>query len=104
MKHVMPHDLAPDLARKVAERAFDAYRDKYGSYNPTLTWISDTEAAAAFNAKGIKISGTIELLPKAIAFELKVPFILRVFRGRAMAIMERELKRWTDKAAAGELD
>ena len=103
MKHVMPHDLAPDMARQVAERAFDAYREKYNSYNPTLTWVSDTRAEASFNAKGIALKGTIDLEPKAIAFDLDVPFIFRLFKGRAVAIMERELKRWTDKAKAGEV-
>lgn len=103
MKHVMPHDLAPDLARQVAERAFDAYREKYGRYSPTLTWVTDTRAEASFNAKGILLKGSIELEPHAIAFDLDVPFVFRIFKGRAIAIMERELEHWTDKAAAGDI-
>jgi hypothetical protein len=103
MKLEMPHDLAPDLAKKAAERAFDAYREKYGNYNPSLTWTSDTHADAAFSAKGIKLKGHIELKPKTIEFDLDVPFLLRIFRKKAMEIMERELSLWVGKAKAGEL-
>lgn len=100
----MPHDLTPELAKKAAERAFDAYRERYGKYNPTLTWITDDRAKASFSAKGITLNGTIELLPKAIVFDLDVPFLLRPFKKTAMQIMEQELSVWTAKAKAGELD
>ncbi len=103
MKHVMPHDLPQETARKVAERAFAAYQDKYAKYNPRLTWVNDTRADASFSAKGISLKGTLELLPKAIAFDLDVPFVFRLFKSKALAIMERELKVWTEKAKAGEI-
>ena len=104
MKHVMPHDLPPDLAKRAAERAFDSYRQKYGKYNPTLTWLSDDRAKASFSAKGMTLNGTVELMPKSISFDLDVPFLLRPFKKTAMEIMERELKHWAAKAKAGELD
>ncbi len=103
MRHVMAHDLEPALARKVAERAFDAYREKYASYDPKLTWVSETLANASFSAKGVSLKGKIELLPGKIAFELDVPFLLRVFQGKAIEVMERELDYWRDKAKRGEL-
>ncbi len=103
MKLEMPHDLAPELARKAAERAFDAYREKYANYHPSLTWKTDTHADASFSVKGIKLSGHIELKPKAIEFELNVPFLFRIFRKKALEIMERELSFWVGKAEAGEL-
>jgi len=103
MKLEMPHDLSPDLAKKAAERAFDAYREKYGDYKPTLTWTTDTHADASFSAKGIKLAGHIELKPRAIEFELDVPFVFRIFKKKALEIMERELAFWVDKAKAGEL-
>ena len=103
MKLEMPHDLSPDLAKKAADRAFDAYREKYGSYNPSLTWTSDTHADASFSAKGIKLKGQIDLKPKAIEFDLDVPFLLRIFRNKALEVMERELAFWVAKAKAGEL-
>ncbi len=103
MKHVMEHDLPPETAKKVAERAFDAYRDKYANYNPTLTWVSDSRAEASFSAKGVSLNGVIELLPTAISFDLKVPFVFKVFKKKAVEIMDRELRVWVAKAKAGEL-
>lgn len=104
MKHVMRHDLSPDVAKKVAEHAFDAYRERFADYNPRLTWTSDKHAEASFEAKGIKLGGTIELRPQEIAFEMKVPFVLRVFEKKALAVMERELDHWVQKAKAGDID
>lgn len=104
MKHVMPHDLSPELAKLAAERAFASYREKYANYNPVLTWISDERAKASFSAKGVTLNGTVELLPKSIAFDLDVPFLLRPFKKKAMDIMDRELNHWIAKAKAGELD
>lgn|SRR5690606_8455289 len=103
MKHVMSHDLPPDLAKKVAQKAFDSYREKYASYRPNLTWVSDKRAEASFQAKGITLKGSIELSPGAIAFDLDVPFLLRPFKSKAMEIIDRELKFWTAKAKAGEI-
>lgn len=78
----------------MAERAFDHYRERYAKYEPRLTWRSDTQADASFSAKGLKLSGTVELLPSAIALELQVPLVLRIFKSRAIAIVEREVAHW----------
>lgn len=103
MKHVMSHDLPPDQAKKVAEHAFDAYRDKYADYNPTLAWVSDSRAKASFKAKGIHFGGAVELRPGEIEFEMKVPFVFRVFEKRALEIIKGELEHWVGKAKAGEI-
>ncbi len=103
MKHVMSHDLSPELAKKVAEHAFDAYRTKYASYDPTLTWRNDQYADASFRAKGVELGGSIELSPGKIAFELKVPFLFRVFEKKAIQVMQDELEHWVKKAKAGEI-
>ncbi|HHH29799.1 MAG TPA: hypothetical protein ENK57_15845 [Polyangiaceae bacterium] len=104
MKHVMPHDLSTEVAKKVADHAFDAYRQRFADYNPTLTWKSDTKAEASFRAKGISLGGTIELRRGEIVFEMKVPFVLRVFEKKALEVMQRELDYWVTKAKAGEID
>lgn len=103
MQHVVKHDLSRDTARKVAEHAFHSYRQQYAKYNPTLTWVSENRARASFSVKGMMLTGTIDLLPNAIAFDLDVPFVFRVFKSRAIGIIERELKAWTAKAESGEI-
>ncbi len=103
MRHVMPHDLGPELARKVADKAFASYRAKYAEYDPKLTWVSDTVANASFSAKGIHLKGKVELLPGKIAFELEVPFVLKLFQSKAVAVIERELAHWRDQAKSGAI-
>jgi hypothetical protein len=50
------------------------------------------------------LSGSIELEPKRIGLELEVPFLLKMFQGKAIAIIETEIKEWVEKARKGELD
>lgn len=99
----MSHDLSPDVARKVAERAFAAYGERYAKYEPSLTWTSDERAIASFNARGLRLEGVIELGAGTISFDFKVPFLLRVFQKQAVGVMERELSYWVAKAKAGEI-
>jgi hypothetical protein len=103
MRHRVVHDLAPELARRVAERAFASYAARYAKYQPELAWQSATRATASFRARGITVGGSIELEPGAIAFELEVPWLLRIFEGRAIATVEREVRVWEQAALRGEL-
>jgi len=103
MKHVMTHDLPPELAREAAAKAFDSYRQRFAKYEPSLTWVSEQRASVRMSAKGIVLTGTVQLSARTIAFELEVPFMLRMFKGRALKVMERELDHWVGKAKAGEL-
>jgi|SRR5262249_23527465 hypothetical protein len=103
MKHEMKHDLTPELARKVAEKAFEAYQREYASYNPVLTWRGENRAEASFNAKGVTLKGVIELTPGKISFDLDVPFIFKLFKGKAISIMDRELQHWIGEAKAGRI-
>jgi hypothetical protein len=104
MKHYIPHGLDLPLAKKATQKAFETYKAKFADYNPTEKWVSDTRAEIGFQAKGIKLSGSIELEPKRIGLELEVPFLLKMFQGKAIAIIEEEIKEWVEKARKGELD
>ena len=35
--------------------------------------------------------------------ELDVPFLLKPFKGKALGVIEEEIKKWMAKAEAGEL-
>jgi hypothetical protein len=100
----VPHDLSPDLARRAAAKAWESYAARYAAYEPRLTWTTPDRGAFAFVAMGVRIDGTIEIEPDAIAFDLRVPLLLRVFRKRALEVVEREAERWIRAARAGELD
>lgn len=102
-KHVITHDLDLDLARKVTDKAFETYAEKFKDYSPTADWVSETKSNITFNAKGIKVNGAVELKPKAVELELEVPLLLRPFRKRAVAIIDEEIRGWIAKAKAGEI-
>lgn len=103
MEHRVPHDLDTALAKKAAERAFEAYAQKFAKYQPTARWTTDTSCDISFSVKGITLRGKIALAPKAIEMDLEVPFLLRVFKGQAIGVIEKEIRKWLEKAKKGEL-
>lgn len=104
MKHTIEHPLDIDMAKKVANKAFEAYAERFDKYNPTVDWTSDYTAEFGFEAKGVKIGGDLELREKAIDVEMDVPFIFKPFRKKAMDVVEGEIDKWIGKAKKGELD
>lgn len=103
MKHVIVHDLGVPMAKKVTERAFAEYEHRYAKYDPTFRWATDRKAEVSIHAMGVTLAGAMEVGDSEITVDVKVPFILRPFRGRAMHIIEREVKVWLGRARAGEL-
>jgi hypothetical protein len=45
----------------------------------------------------------LEVRPSSIDMELEVPFLLRVFQGQAVKLIEGEIKEWIGKAKQGQL-
>lgn len=103
MKHVVKHDLDQPTARKAADKAWEAYSERYSKYHPKATWTSDTHADIQFTVKGMTLDGSLDLEPGGIALELDVPFVFRVFKKQAIGVIEKEIQHWIDKAKAGEL-
>ncbi|MEZ4295360.1 MAG: polyhydroxyalkanoic acid system family protein [Polyangiaceae bacterium] len=103
MKHVIQHRLDVPTAKKVTDRAFAEYSQRYSQYEPTFAWANDRRADVGFSAKGIKLKGAMHVAEKEITLELDVPFLLRPFQKIAVDIIDREVKRWIDKAESGEL-
>ena len=103
MKHVIQHDLDTATAKLATDRAFAAYKVRYPDYCPVLSWVSEHKADVAFNAKGVKLNGAVQLDPGRVALELDVPFLFRPFQKRAMEVIEREVRVWLGKAKNGEL-
>jgi hypothetical protein len=103
MKHQIAHELDSKLAKEAAVRAFEAYQKRFANYNPTLQWESDGKARIGFSVKGVKLHGSIDILPRAIELDLDVPFLFRLFKGKAIEVIEREVRLWLAKAKNGEL-
>lgn len=103
MKHTVPHDLDLQTARRVADRAWSSYQERFSKYEPTLRWMTDHRAEVGFSATGIHLKGTLELSPGRIEMDLDVPFLLRVFKAKAIAIVDQEIRKWIAVAKAGDL-
>lgn len=103
MKHTIPHDLSPELAKTATERAFEAYKAKLPEYDPRVVWTSANEAKVSFKVKGVGLDGGVRLRPNEIELELDVPFIFKIFQKKAMDVIEREVREWLVKAKNGQL-
>jgi hypothetical protein len=103
MKHRVPHDLDPATARKVAEKAWESYSERFAKYKPTMAWVRENEARIGFRAKGISLSGVLELAEGAIDMDLEVPLLLRPFKKTAIDVIEQEIRKWVAKAKNGDL-
>lgn len=103
MKHTVPHDLDHEKARLVTDKALLAYKERFSEFNPEVRWQADDRAEVEFRAKGVTMKGTFELLPGAIAVDMDVPFVFKVFKKKAIDVVEREIREWIDRAKRGEL-
>ena len=103
-KHAIKHNLSNEMAKKVADKAFETYSKKFADYQPTAKWTSSTRSEVSFNAKGIKLDGTIDLNPGEVVLDLKVPLLLRPFQSRALATIDSEIRSWIERAENGEID
>jgi hypothetical protein len=103
MKHLIAHDLDSSLAKEAAVRAFEAYQQRFANYKPTMQWDNDKKARIGFSVKGVKLEGSIEIVPRAIELDLDVPFLFRPFKGKAIEVIEKEVRNWLTKAKNGEL-
>lgn len=104
MKHEIQHGLEPELAKKAVDKAMEAYSARFAEFNPSFRWTGDTKGRLGFKAKGVSVDGDIEIAGPKILVDLEVPFLLRMFKGKAMEVIDREVKKWVEKARAGELD
>ncbi len=103
LKHEIHHGLEPDLAKKAIDKAMEAYSARFADYNPRFEWKSDSRGELGFKAKGVSVDGSIEIVGSKILVDLDVPFLLRVFKGKAMDVIDREVKKWVEKARNGEI-
>ncbi|MFV8755044.1 polyhydroxyalkanoic acid system family protein [Nannocystaceae bacterium ST9] len=103
MKHDIPHDLEIALAKLAARKAAEAYAKRFAEYDYRHRWATDTRLELGFTVMGKRLEGIMEVLPRKLALELEVPFMFKVFQGKAISIIEREANEWIAKARRGEL-
>ena len=103
MKHLVRHDLEPELARRTAERALESYAEDFQEYQPTVHWSRADRAEVSFAARGLVVKGFLEVGAQSYLLQLKVPFLLRIFEKRAVEVIEGEILEWVGRAKNGDL-
>jgi len=103
MQHRIAHTLDSQLARQVARKAADSYVERFAKYSPVVRWETEDRAQLSFSAKGVSLAGTLQLQPGAIVIDLQVPFLLKPFSGRAVSVIEEQVRHWIGVAERGAL-
>ncbi len=96
MKHSFAHNTDIETTSRAAKKAWETYSERFGNYSPSMQWKDDTHAILSFSAKGIQLKGEIALKPDAIDISLDVPFIFRLFKKKAIGVIEAEIRKWID--------
>lgn len=103
MKHTVTHSLGLDMARKVARAAMESYAKRFSDYKPVTHWKSEDAANIGFTVKGITLNGAVKVTADSIDLDLDVPFMLKPFKGKAVSVIEEEIRKWIRKAEKGEI-
>ena len=104
MKHSIPHDLSHPLARKAVRKALETYKSQFPEFKPDGKWQDDDSVRLWFSPPGGRIEGWVRVNPQNVELDLdKVPFIYKVFKKRAIKVIEDEVKEWIQRARNGEL-
>jgi len=94
IEHIIPHTLSMTELTENAKKAIAEYTTKYAQYEPQFSWEGDSKISLKFSTKGISIQGIVLLSPKELKLELDVPFLLRMFKNKAIEIIDKEAQKW----------
>lgn len=103
MKHTIDTGLNVADSRRAIEKAMEAYKARFADYNPRFGWTSETAGEFGFNAKGVALGGKILVRDRKIDVDMEVPFLFRIFQGKAMEVIEEQVVHWVEKVKKGEI-
>ena len=103
MKHDIAHDLDHDTAKLVARKAVEAYAQRFADYDFKSSWPNENRVELSFAVAGKRLKGAMDVETSKLVFQMDVPFVFRVFSGKAIKIIESEAQKWIQKARDGEL-
>lgn len=103
MKHTIDTGLNVPDSKRAIDKAMDAYKARFAEYNPRFGWVSDTAGEFGFSAKGVALGGKIVVREAKIDVDMEVPFLFRIFQGKAMEVIEEQVVHWVEKVKKGEI-
>jgi hypothetical protein len=103
VKHQISHDLAPEQLEKAVRRFAEVYCERFRAYQAEAHWRDPRTLEVSFKVAGTALRGSLQLGPRALEVEMKVPMAFRLFKGRAVRAIEEEVQPWLAAARRGEL-
>jgi hypothetical protein len=103
MKHTIDTGLDKARSKLAIDKAMDQYKARFAEYNPRYDWTTDDSGEFSFSAKGVKLGGKIVVRDHKVDVDMDVPFLFRIFQGKAMEVIEEQVVFWVEKAKKGEL-
>lgn len=103
MKHTIDTGLDKARSKKAIDKAMDEYKARFAEYSPRYDWTSDDGGEFSFSAKGIKLGGSIKVRDHKVDVDMDVPFLFKIFQGKAMQVIEEQVVFWVEKAKKGEI-
>ena len=100
VNYSMRHALTDDAIRALVVEAFSTYRQRYARLGPVLRWHEDGSAEVAVTLRGVGLRGRLQLRDGEVQVSVPLPRLLRPLEGRARALIDRELSRWTERLHA----
>ena len=103
MKHTIDTGLDLPSSKRAIDHAMAAYKERFADYQPRFAWASAERGEFGFNAKGVSLGGTLLVREGKIDVDMEVPFLFRVFQGKAMQVIEEQVQLWVGKVKRGEV-
>lgn len=103
MKHTIDTGLDKARSKKAIDKAMDEYKARFAEYSPRYDWTSEDDGEFSFSAKGIKLGGSIKVRDHKVDVDMDVPFLFKIFQGKAMQVIEEQVVFWVEKAKKGDI-
>lgn len=83
MRIAIPHNTTPQKARRIIERKLKDAQNQYGNYAEEIVheWDGDT-LLVSLKAKGLKVTGTLEITETDVIIDGKLPLIAKPFESK----------------------
>jgi hypothetical protein len=98
--HEIRHGLTLEQATRAAHLALDEYLSRFAERGLSGQWSTDTRAELAFATAGVHLNAVVDVTPDVLRVEAQVPLMLRPFKAKAIAAVDREAQKWIDKVKA----
>lgn len=111
MDHHITTDLDVPTTCKAIDKAFEEQQVKFPQYKPAFLWegelVEGQPRTGKFSFKptpSMDIAGSLEVSTGKVLLKFgKLPFVVSMFKGKAISIVEKEVQIWVAKAKAGEI-